>query len=314
MVKCGYCHTTTRVGSTRRHRNTETRARGGSQSRTVGFAILGVVCTGAIAAFVAQSRSRTPMTASEPEPVTAPATPAHVEPAPTPEPAPDPLQAITAVTPDAPTAPAPAPKRKADPAPTGPIVTKKEAEDILRPQLLAGMKQAGVHYLITRLGNERRGANVPALGLTGTSIVDYKPTPGFATTPLGRCVARAGSAVRAPAYSGDYIYFGLRDNSIPDPLADAPARLDTKAAKQALEALDDEARDCTTRSPSGSRPGESVSVLVYWGGATGEVSKVEPYYVDTGSAYGRCLAAVYRKARVGKFRDIEGKVVHVLSP
>jgi hypothetical protein len=321
MVKCGYCHTTTRVGSTRRHRNTETHAPGASRSRIVGFAIFGLVCTGAIAAFVAQSRS--PTTVSEREPVTTPSTtwtrstpstPSIVEPAPPPEPPPDPLKAVTVTSPDAPTAPAHTPKRKADPAPTGPIVTKKEAEEILRPQVLACMKQAGVHYLITRLGNERRGANVPALGLTGTSIVDYKPTPGFATTPLGRCVARAGSAVRAPAYSGNYIYFGLRDDSIADPLADAPARLDTKAAKQALEALDDEARDCTRRSPSGSRPGESVSVLVYFGGASGEVTKVEPYYVDHRSAYGSCLAAVYRKATVGKFRDIEGKVVHVLSP
>jgi hypothetical protein len=320
MVKCGYCHTTTRVGSRRRHhRHTETRARGAAQSRIVGFAIFGLVCTGAIAAFVMQSRSRTATTASEPELVTAPPAPAHAEPPPSPVPPPDPPHdpppdPTSVATPDEPTAPAGAPKRKADPVPTGPIVTKKEAEEILRPQVLACMKQHGVHYLITRLGNERRGANVPTLGLTGTSIVDYKPTPGFATTPLGRCVARAGSAVRAPAYSGNYIYFGLRDDSIPDPLADAPARLDTTAAKQALAALDDEARDCTTRSPSGSRPGESVSVLVYFGGATGEVSKVEPYYVDTRSAYGRCLTAVYRKANVGKFRDIEGKVVHVLSP
>src|SRR5690606_33513865 len=101
---------------------------------------------------------------------------------------------------------------------------------------------------------KRRGGTVPPLGLTGTSIVDYKPTPDFAKTPLGGCVARAASAVRAPAYSGNYIYFGLRNDSIPDPLANAPARLETAAAKRALAAFDDEARDCSTRSPAGSRP------------------------------------------------------------
>lgn len=215
-----------------------------------------------------------------------------------------------------PAAPARGTRRKAaaSAAPPGPVSTKKDAEEVLRPELLACMKQHGVHYLITRLGNNRRGANVPPLGLTGTSVVDYKPTPGFAATPLGRCVARAASGVRAPAYRGDYIYFGLRNESIPDPLADAPARLDTAAAEQALAALDDEARDCATRSPAGSRPGESVSVSVSFEGATGKVSKVEPYYVNARSAYGRCLSSVYRKATVGKFREIDRHVVHRLAP
>jgi hypothetical protein len=199
-------------------------------------------------------------------------------------------------------------------APTGPILTKKEAEEVLRPELLSCMKQHGVHYLITRLGNNPRGANVPTLSLTDTSVVDYKRTPGFAATPLGRCVARAGSGVRAPAYGGNYIYFGLRNESIPDLLADAPARLATAAAEQALAALNDEARDCATRSPAGSRPGESVSMLVYFEGATGAVSKVEPHYVDTRSAYGRCLFSVYRKVNVGKFREIEQHVLHKLAP
>lgn len=324
-VTCGYCHTVTRVASTRQHRRTEARSRGAKQNLFVGLTLASVVGAAGIAAVVVQSRSRTVTPASHPEPAIASpmqplpeATPVPI-PAPIPAPPDEPVQPDTeqgrpVATTVLPAAPAPGPRRKADPTPTGPIATKKEAEEILRPELLACMKQHGVHYLITRLGNEPRGASVPPLGLTGTSIVDYKPTPGFATTPLGRYVARAGSAVRAPAYRGNYIYFGLRNESIPDPLADAPARLDTSVAKQALAALDDEARDCTSRSPAGSRPGESVSVMVFFSGATGEVAKVEPYYVDIRSAYGRCLIAVYRKATVGTFRDIESKVVHVLTP
>jgi hypothetical protein len=228
---------------------------------------------------------------------------------------PDPKQGSGVTAAGSSAGPARAPRKPAaPPVPTGPILTKKDAEEVLRPELMKCMKEHGVHYLITRLGNERRGANVPALSLTDTSVVDYKRTPGFAATPLGRCVARAGAAVRAPAYGGNYIYFGLRNESIPDPLADAPARLDTTAAEQALAALDDEARDCATRNPAGSRPGESVSVMVYFEGATGKVTRVEPYYIDSRSGYGRCLSSVYRKATVTKFREIEHQWRHVLAP
>jgi hypothetical protein len=55
-------------------------------------------------------------------------------------------------------------------------------------------------------------------------------------------------------------------------------------------------------------------MLVYFEGATGKVSKVEPHYIDTRSGYGRCLFSVYRKATVSKFRDIEEHVLHRLEP
>lgn len=286
----------------------------------VAAGVLGAATIAAVAAVVVKSRSRAVTPASDrgseiaqPTPALPEAKQATAEAPQGDGTEPDHKQVAAAV---APAAPARGTRRKAaaSAAPTGPVSTKKDAEEVLRPELLSCMKQHGVHYLITRLGNNRRGANVPPLGLTGTSIVDYKPTPGFAATPLGRCVARAASGVRAPAYGGDYIYFGLRNESTPDPLADAPARLDTAAAEQALAALDDEARDCATRSPAGSRPGESVSVMVSFQGATGKVSKVEPYYVDIRSAYGRCLSSVFRKATVGKFREIDHQVRHVLAP
>ncbi len=323
VVTCGYCETATRIASTREHRRTEARSRGAPQSRIFALAVVGVLSTAAIAAVVVKSRSRAVTPSSDRGPESAQATPTRpvAEQAMAAASQGDGMQPDTKQGPDvaatvSPAAPARGTRRKGagNAAPTGPVSTKKEAEEVLRPELLACMKQHGVHYLITRLGNNPRGANVPPLGLTGTSIVDYKPTPRFAATPLGRCVARAASGVRAPAYGGNYIYFGLRAESIPDPLADAPARLDTAAAKQALAALDDEARDCTTRSPSGSRPGESVSVMVSFEGATGKVSKVEPYYVDIRSAYGRCLSSVYRKAIVAKFREIDHDVLHVLAP
>lgn len=326
VVTCGYCEAATRIDSTREHRRAEPRSpgaspgasRAASPGRIVGLTMVGALSAAAIATVVTtRSRAIAPTTGRVPEvaqPV--PAVPPAIAVAPPEAPSPQPTRGPDAAPRGAAAAPArPArPRVAAEAAPVGPVSTKEQATEILRPELMACMKEHGVHYLITRLGNEPRGANVPPLGLTGTSIVDYKPTPGFAATPLGRCVARAGRGVRAPAYGGNYIYFGLRNESIPDPLADSPAQLDTTAAEQALAALDDEARDCATRSPAGSSPGESVRVMVYFEGATGKVSKVEPYYIDTRSAYGRCLSSAYRKATVGKFREIDHHVVHALAP
>lgn len=309
VVTCRYCQSVTRVGSEPRPK--EARPRSASSSLIVGLAVAGVATSGAIAAFVSSRRTATPspQAVATPSVVAVDALAPESDPlVPESKPAPDPLTTVTPPT------PAPKARPKPAPVPTGPISTKKEAEEVLRPAVLACMKEHGTYYLITRLGNERRGGTVPSLGLTGTSVVDYKETPGFASTPLGRCVAKAAGGVRAPAYGGNYIYFGLRNESIPDPLADAPAGLVHDTAQQVLAALDDEARDCATRSPAGGRPGEEVSVMVFFEGATGKVSRIEPYYIELRSAYGRCLSAVYRRANVGKFRAIEDKVVHHLKP
>jgi hypothetical protein len=243
----------------------------------LGIAIAGLVISGAIVAFLARppsqhavapapnQRTDTTYPAQPLPPAKTDAVAAIV----TDEVAPPAPEDATVVPADLPTA-RHTPRKDVARAPAGPISTKQEAEQILRPELLACMKEHQVHYLITRLGNKPDGGTVPPLGLTLTSVVDFKPTPGFASTPLGRCLARAASAVRAPAYGGNYIYFGLRQDSVPDPLADAAARLDAAAAKKTLSVLDDEARDCGTRSPAGSRPGESVRIMVSFHGATGQ--------------------------------------------
>jgi len=303
MVTCGYCHTTTRVGSTQRRRAAQSPAR----ARGLGIAIAGAVSVGAVAYLIAVPRSQKVVAPIErPRDVIGEQTDATVPQDAAIEDAAAAPQVVNAVREKRP--------KEVARVPTGPIVSKDQAEQILRPQVMACMKEHRAHYLITRLGNERHGANVPTLGLTGTSVLDYKPVPGFASTPLGRCIARAGSAVRAPAYGGNYIYFGLRNDDAPDPLAGAAEKLDHDAANKALAALDDEARDCARRNLAGSRPGETVTVMVTFQGATGKVSTVEPHYLDMRSAYGRCLSAVYRKASVEKFRDIDAGVVHVLAP
>lgn len=197
---------------------------------------------------------------------------------------------------------------------TGPVLSKQDAERALEPEILSCMKRAGVYYLITRLGNDRRGGSVPALRLKGTSVVDYAPAPGFARTPLGQCVARAGRAVHAPAYRGNYIYVGLHNDAVPDPLGDASAHLDRAAASKALSALDEEARDCGRSHPDGSRPGESTTVSVTFQGASGRVSKIRVLYVKPRSPYARCIVKVYREASTARFKRIEERVTHVLRP
>ncbi len=320
VATCEYCHAVTRIAPAREPRVSSVRPAPAPRPRVaIGLVTAGLVISGAVAAFVAQSRFR-PEVATSPAPMrgqpVAPSTPPPLDrrvivQAEKPPPSPEgqgqdagvakPRVAGTAA-------------RDRAPARTDPILSKQQAQQVLEPELLSCMKQHGVHYLITRLGNERRGGDVPPLQLTGTSVVDYAPVPGFAKSPLGRCIAKAADAVRAPAYSGNYIYFGLRNDAVPDPLGDAPARLDAAAAKRALVALDDEARECAARFPRDSRPGESLSITVRFSGASGRVTTVAPYYVEPKSAYARCLSSVYGKAQVGRFKKIDEDVLHVLAP
>ena len=125
----------------------------------------------------------------------------------------------------------------------------------------------------------------------------------------------AGSAVHAPAYRGNYIYFGLHNDAVPDPWSgDSLATPGTTAAKKALSSLDDEARDCAHSHPNGGRPGESTTVVVTFLGVTGQASKVRTLYVEPKSAYARCIAGVYRKAVTGRFKRIEDQVTYQFEP
>lgn len=207
--------------------------------------------------------------------------------------------------------------RAPKPEPSTPVVSKAEAEAALKPEILSCMRQNRVHYLITRIGQgygKRQSGTLPALRIVETAYVDYRPVPGFAKTPLGRCVSAAASQIRCSAFRGNYIYFGLRNNTVPDPLAGQPESLDHGAAKQALTALDEEARDCARRAPSGSKPGETVRVSVTFTGFDGRVKKVEPIYVKAKSDYAKCLKSVYKKAQVPRFRRLDDRTMHALAP
>ncbi len=54
---------------------------------------------------------------------------------------------------------------------------------------------------------------------------------------------------------------------------------------------------------------------MFFEGATGKVSKVEPYYIDIKVSFmAAVLSSVYRKATSSRFREIEHQVRHTLAP
>ena len=203
------------------------------------------------------------------------------------------------------------------PAPAGPILSKQEAQKVLEPKILSCMKQHNVHYLIADIGQgygKFKSGTLPPLKVVETPYVNYKPTPGFSKSPLGKCVLAAAAPIRVSAFKGNYMYFGLRNPGAPDPLAGRPESIDRPAAESALANLDNEARQCQIGAPDGSKPGETVSISVTFQGIDGSTTKVEPVYVKYKSPYGKCLRKVYGKAKVPTFRRLTERVMHQLAP
>ncbi len=203
------------------------------------------------------------------------------------------------------------------PEPTGPILSKQEAQKMLEPEILSCMKQHNVHYLIVDIGQgygKYKAGALPPLKVAETPYVEYKPAPGFSKSPLGKCVLAAAAPIRVSAFRGNYMIFGLRNPSAPDPLAGRPEFLDRTAAESALSDLDNEARMCQSSAPDGSRPGETVSISVTFQGFDGSVLVVEPGYIKYKSPYGKCLRNVYGKAKVPTFRRLKDRLMHQLRP
>lgn len=208
------------------------------------------------------------------------------------------------------------PPRTPGPKPSGPVLSKDEATRVLEPKVLQCMKRAGVHYVITRVGQgykvSDKGPLAPigVLGDPEPNYVDYRRVRGFERTPLGRCIDRAARRVRVRAFRGNYIYLGIRNPSTPDPLAGLARQVDQKAAKAALSERDGHARECVRRHPDEATEGKVVSMLVHFTGHDGKVQKVEPYYMDQRSAFTRCIVGAYSSTRVSRFRGLSDKVLH----
>lgn len=205
---------------------------------------------------------------------------------------------------------------KPDPSDTRPILSKKEAQALLEPELLACLKAANKYHLYVRIGQgydaPSTGPLYPLIVVRDDATVDYLDVDDFSTKPLGKCVAEAALGVRTPAHRGAYMMFGIENPAAPDPRAGAPKRLDQKAATRALEAFDGEARECASRYPEQTKPGQTISFAVTFRGVDGAVTRVEPFYVRK-EPYETCLKEAYMKAKGPRIRDgLSKQVLHEL--
>jgi len=201
--------------------------------------------------------------------------------------------------------------------PSTPVMSKKEAQEVLEPELLACMKKHATHHVIVRIGQGYRGRKTGPLGplaIVDKTTVNYADAPKFKRSPLGKCMQVAISGLRADTARGNYMYFGLVNKAAPDPLEGANAKMSHEQGVAAMTAHDEEARDCARRHPDGATEGRVVRVQATFRGVDGKVSRVEPLYLDSKSPYTKCIKGVYRKATVPRFRRLSEKHMHKLAP
>ena len=231
-----------------------------------------------------------------------------------------PLQkkAPAAAIPPSPTTPLP-PQAQAPAVPeqTGPILTKAEAERVLKEPLLECLRESGRYAMIVRIGQGYKAATegpLPPLQIfNNEATIDYRSVKNFTGTPLGECVANAALGVRTRAFKGNYMRFAVTNPEVADPLAHASKTIDQKAAQQALSKFDEEARECVVRYPQYAEPGKTISFSINFRGVDGTVTEVLPFYVKD-SPYRSCLEESYQKAMVPPFRRLHTKVIHKLAP
>ncbi len=199
------------------------------------------------------------------------------------------------------------------PAEDVPVVTKAQAEAILKPRIRACVKRHGVYHLATRIGQgsaKKRHPMPPLKILAGhyPNFVDYKRVRKFPSTPLGKCISQSLGAVRASCFSGNYISVVMYNKRVPDPLAGAPDRLNYQQAERELTKWDQAARECIRQFPEQATPGDRSAVIVTFNGVDGKVSGVQALYVK--GKFKRCVEKAYRSAAVPRFRELTSKVTH----
>ncbi len=187
-----------------------------------------------------------------------------------------------------------------------------DAKATLTPELLTCLQTHEVHAVVVRLGQGYAATDrlYAPLRTVHATYVDGFPISDFEDTPLGRCVIAAANEVWAPAAGGAYLYFDLRNSSVPDPLAGADQDLDRAKANEALIAQDGAARECGHRQLEGFRATRSVALHVRFQGADGRVTQIRPLYVDPRSPYGQCVAEAFAGVVVPRFRRLWREHVH----
>lgn len=198
-------------------------------------------------------------------------------------------------------------------------IGRNDAKRVLEPELLKCMDRGKIHYLVTSLGQGYETSGTGPLGplkSINASYVDYLKTPAetFAASPLGQCVLKAAERVKTRAVKGAYIHFTVRNPDIPDPLADAPQRLDANATSLALSDLDIQGRECAVQHPEHAPSGSNTSINLQFRGVDGSVELVKVLYLDAKSPYVQCIVDAYGQAQTTPFRSLTARVMHTLDP
>jgi hypothetical protein len=203
------------------------------------------------------------------------------------------------------------------PEQTGQILTKVEAEKVLKEPLLDCLRESENYSMIVRIGQgykaPSQGPLPPLLIFNNEATINYRVVKNFTSIPLGKCVANAALGVRTRAFKGNYMRFAITNEKVPDPLANAPKTINHKMAQLALSAFDEEARECAIRYPQYAESGKTISFSINFRGVDGSVTQVLPFYVNE-SLYRTCLEKTYQKTTVTPFRRLSTKVVHRLTP
>lgn len=197
-------------------------------------------------------------------------------------------------------------RRSVAPAkPTGPVISVDEARKQIEPKVLACMKQTGTHHILAYMGNKKVGP-VKVLSDPRTRVDGLRVA--LARTKLGRCINEAGRSVRTRAFRSNYVRLQLRNEAVPDPLADLPARADRKAIEAAITALDPKVHACARKH------GEEGAREVFYFRIDGPTGKVMSARGSYGSrAFRRCSEAVYRGMTFPKVQQHLVKYTHDLQ-
>lgn len=191
------------------------------------------------------------------------------------------------------------------PAPTGPVLSSGDARGALEPAILDCMRAQGVHDILAYMGNSTVGP-VKVLG-DSRSRVDGVQAKIKGTT-LGKCMDKAGAAVRVRAFKSDYVRFALVNDAVPDPLAALPAKADRDEVDRIIASADPEVLQCAVKH--GEEGGKEVFYFVI-DGPSGKPSSVRASYLSKG--FKKCAEAIYGKLSFPKVREWQIKVTKHLK-
>lgn len=188
---------------------------------------------------------------------------------------------------------------------TGPVLTASDASKALAPGVLACMREHKVHDILAYMGNSTVGP-VKVLG-DRRSRVDGMQAK-IKGTALGKCMDKAASTTRVRAFKSNYVRFALTNDSVPDPLAHLPAKLDRKAVDGVIATADAKVKTCAAKH--GEEGAKEVFYFVI-DGPTGKATSVRGSYLS--KAFHRCALPHYEKLEFPRAKQWGFKVTKHLQ-